>query len=301
MGRELAGGVGEVDDPRRRGAVLAPEDAVAETEVERRAGDDDEVGPRERGGAGLGDELGVATRQEPATHAVGDDGDAGLGGEARRGVLGAVDPDVGPEDERGVVGVLQESSDAVQVVGVGLQGSPVRTRGGAQGSGVEELVHRDVDEGRPAVRGPGAVERLVDGGGDVGEGVRGGRPRRDGLEDRRVVELLQGAHAPAAGRGAAADDHERRPGEVGLRDRADAVGDARAGREHGEARGAGQLADGLGGEHGGRLVPYVDDGHRVVGGDRGVVHRGAHIICTVCSGGGALAVGVRGGRGLVGL
>ena len=58
-----------------------------------------------------------------------------------------------------------------------------------------------------------------------------------------------------------------------LVDRADAVGDAGAGGEHGQAGGAGELGGGLGREHRGLLVPYVDQAHRRVGLDRAVVER----------------------------
>ena len=60
---------------------------------------------------------------------------------------------------------------------------------------------------------------------------------------------------------ATADDDHRRPGELGLRDRADAVGDARAGGEDGEAGDAGELAGRLGGERGGLLVAHVEEPH----------------------------------------
>ncbi len=58
---------------------------------------------------------------------------------------------------------------------------------------VEELVHRYVEEGRPAVRGAGQRERLVDGAGDLGHLVHRPRGLGDRGEDRRVVELLEAA------------------------------------------------------------------------------------------------------------
>ena len=75
------------------------------------------------------------------------------------------------------------------------------------------------------------------------------------------------------GGSATADDDHRRAGELCLRDRADAVGDARAGGQHGEARDAGQLAGRLGRERRGLLVAHVEQPHRRVGLDRAVVHR----------------------------
>ena len=74
--RDLAGGVGDVHDPGRRGAVLAAEDAVAEPEVQRRADHDDQVGAAERRAAGLGDQQRVAAGDDAAAHAVGDRRDA---------------------------------------------------------------------------------------------------------------------------------------------------------------------------------------------------------------------------------
>ena len=58
---DLAGGVGEVHHPRRRRALATAEDAVAQPEVQRGPGDDDEVRAAEGGAPGLGDEQRVAT------------------------------------------------------------------------------------------------------------------------------------------------------------------------------------------------------------------------------------------------
>ena len=63
------------------------------------------------------------------------------------------------------------------------------------------------------------------------------------------------------------------PGELGLGDRADAVGDAGPGGEHREPGHPGQLAGGLGGERRGLLVADVEQPHRWVGLHRAVVHR----------------------------
>ena len=74
--------------------------------------------------------------------------------------------------------------------------------------------------------------------------------------------------------GARPPDHDqRRAAELRLGDRADPVGHAGPGGEHGEPGSAGQLAHRLGGEGGGLLVAYVEDPHRRVGGHRAVVHR----------------------------
>ena len=71
----------------------------------------------------------------------------------------------------------------------------------------------------------------------------------DRRQDRRLVELLQAAGAPALRRRPAADHDQRRARERRLRHRADAVGHAGTGGEHGEPGCPGQLAGRLGGEH----------------------------------------------------
>ena len=76
MAGDLAGGVGDVHDLGRRGAVLAAEDAVPEPEVEGRADHDDEVAAAERLAARLGDQQRVPAGHHAAAHAVGDGGDA---------------------------------------------------------------------------------------------------------------------------------------------------------------------------------------------------------------------------------
>ncbi len=273
MPGHLAGGVREVHDLRRGRAVLAAEDAVAEPEVQGRADDHDQVGGAQRLAARLGDQQRVAAGDDAPAHPVGDHGDTGLLDEAQRGLLGPVGPHVGAEHQHRAGRGGEQCADLGQRVRVGLEPLPGAHRGTVDGRLVEELVHRHVEEGRPAVRGAGHPEGLVDGPRDLGDLVHGAAQLRHRREQRRVVELLQRAHAPAVGRRTAADHDERRPAERRLRDRADAVGDPWAGGEHGEAGDAGQLADRLRGEHRRLLVPHVEDPHRRVGLDRAVVHR----------------------------
>ena len=280
MARDLAGGVGDVDDLREgavRVLVRAAEGAVAEAEVERGADDDDEVGAGQRGAAGLGDERAVAAGDHAAAHPVGQGRDAEVLDEAQRGGLGVVGPDVGAEDQHGPPRRGEQPGDGLDRVGVGLDAGALARSDGA-GRGVEEGVHRHVDEDRAAVARAGEGEGLVDAGGDVAGGHEGLRRLGDRRDDRRLVELLQRAGAPAVLRGAAADDDHRGAGELGLGDGADAVGDARAGGEDGEAGDAGELAGGLGGEGGGLLVAHVEQAHRralalLLRLHRAVVHR----------------------------
>ena len=71
--------------------------------------------------------------------------------------------------------------------------------------------------------------------------------------------VLQRAHIGLRARGAAADQQNRRPGERGVGDRRDRVGDARTGRHHRDTKFACQL--GVGVRHVDRrgLVANVDD------------------------------------------
>ena len=71
--------------------------------------------------------------------------------------------------------------------------------------------------------------------------------------------VLQRAHIGLRARGAAADQQNRRPGERGVGDRRDRVGDARAGGHHGDAELAGEFSMGV--RHMDRrgLVANVDD------------------------------------------
>ena len=178
-----------------------------------------------------------------------------------------------PRISTGRLAPAEERSDLVELVGVGLAPRVWPSTGAGPAGGVEELVHRDVDEDRAAVAGAGCGEGVVHAAEDVAGGVQRAGQLRDRLDDRGLVELLQAAAAPTVGRCASADDHHRRAGELGLRDRADAVGDAGAGGQHGEAGDPGQLAGGLGGEGGRLLVTHVEQPHRRVGGDGSVVHR----------------------------
>ena len=94
-----------------------------------------------------------------------------------------------------------------------------------------------------------------------------------GREDRRLVELLQGALPPPRVRRAAAEDDERGAVEVRRGDAADRIGDAGAGGHRGEARGSGQPARRLGGEHRGLLVARVDEAQRPASLGRDAVRR----------------------------
>ena len=255
------------------GRVLRAERAVAQPEVQRHADHDHQVGLGERERAGPGDQQRVAAWQHAARLAVRDHREpqclrARPGGDVR-----AAEPDVGAEHEDGAVRRREQRGDPGHVLGVGLgrreQGS-VRE---VYGCLAVDRLQREVDEDRAAVRGRRQAERLVDRGGDVGDGVLGPRALGDRGEQRHVVHLLQRALAPQVVGGAAAEHDDRGAVEPGGGHRAHAVGDPGARRDHGEAGGPGEPRGALGGEHGGLLVPHVDQAHRRVGLDRAVVQR----------------------------
>ena len=68
----------------------------------------------------------------------------------------------------------------------------------------------------------------------IGDAKRA-RLARHGPQDIDVGNVLQRAHIGLRARGAAADQQNRRPGERGVGDRRDRVGDARTGRHHRDA------------------------------------------------------------------
>ena len=117
---DLPGGVGEVHDPGRLGAVLAAEDAVAEPEVERGAGDHDQVGATEGLPARLGDQQRVPARDDAAAHPVGDRRQTRGLHEVEGGLLGAVGPDVGAEDQHRAPGPGEQVGDGRDGVRVGV-------------------------------------------------------------------------------------------------------------------------------------------------------------------------------------
>ena len=123
----------------------------------------------------------------------------------------------------------------------------------------EHVVHREVDERRPAVRGHRDRERLVDEARDLRGRVGRRRELRQRPHERHVVDLLQRAHPPAPRRRAAAEHEHRRVVLLRARDRADPVRHARPRRQRAHARFARHLRPALGRERRRRLVPHVDD------------------------------------------
>ena len=260
-------------DGRGLGSVPAAEGTEAEPEVQRDPHDHHEVGAPEGGGACAGDEQRVAGRQHASPHAVRDDRHAGGLCQPAGLLLRTVGPHVGPDHQHGPHGLGQQPPDLGDCSRVRGHRRADRVRGRPHLGPAEQLVHRDVEEDRAAVRCRGGGQRCVEAGGDLVH--RRDRRRRLGhrREQRRVVELLKAPGPPAELGGAAAHHEQWRAVEVRGRHGADPVGHARACGEDREARPAGQLGRRLRSEHGGLLVADVDEPHRWVGLDGAVVHR----------------------------
>ena len=220
-----------------------------------------------------GDQQRVAARQHAARLAVGDHREAQRLRAQPGGDVRAAQPDVGAEHENGAVRRREQRGDPGHVLGAGLLRREQGTVGEVDGRLAVDRLQREVDEDRAAVRGRRQAERIINRGGDAGDGVLGPRALGDRGEQRNVVHLLQCALAPQVVGGAAAEHDDRGAVEPRGGHRAHAVRDPRAGRDHGEAGGPGQARDPLGGEHGGLLVPHVHQAQRRVGLDRAVVER----------------------------
>ena len=106
--------------------------------------------------------------------------------------------------------------------------------------------------------------------GDARGVVHLGRPLRDGAEDRRVVELLEGIAAGVATRHLADEEDQRRRVLVGGVHADGRVRRARAARDEADPRPARELAVGLGHVRCGSLVAARDQP------DRRVVERVEH-------------------------
>jgi hypothetical protein len=183
-----------VDDLRRGIA----EDAVAQAEVQGRADDDDEVGALEGGRPRTRHEVRVARRDDAAAHAVGDDREVARRHEFAGGLDRIAHPDPAAEDDDRSHRGVEQGPCLGDRLRVGLaSGVDDDRRHLLAGGGGEDDVHRDVPEHRAAVRRRGEGERTVAVGADLRGVVRRPGVLRHGREDRRLIELLQGARAPA--------------------------------------------------------------------------------------------------------
>ena len=139
------------------------------------------------------------------------------------------------------------SRDPRHGVGVRLPGDSRRRPGAPfgrarrQGRAAEQGVHGDVQEHRAAVSRRGERQRVVGCATERGHVMDGRRRLGDRRQQRRLVELLEAPGAPAVVRCPPAEHDQRRAVEPRGRHRGDAVGDAGAGGQHGQARRSGQL------------------------------------------------------------
>ena len=260
-----------MDHPGR--GLFGAERAVPEPEVERRPGHDDQVGLAQRHRPGPGRQQFVAAGQHAAGLPVGDHRQPQRLRERPGRLLGAAQPHVGPQHQHRPPGLPEQPGDPVDVRGVGSEDRQRLARRQVRLGLAVERLQRDVEEDRPAVRAHRQPEGLVH---------RTGHPRRVVLgpgalghrdEQRRMVHLLQAARAPAVVGRAAGQYHHGRAVEPRGCHRADRVGHARPGGDHGQPGRPGQPRGRLGGEDRRLLVPHVQDAHRRVRLDRRVVER----------------------------
>ncbi len=220
-------------------------------------------------------------RQDSPALPVGDHGQPEFLRRGARGVLGAPRPHVRAEHQHRSAGRGEQPSDPVDGLGVdGLRDAGLRGHGRGvdgclrrAGRLAEQRLQRDVQEDRPPVRSAGQPERLSHGGPYPRGVVFRPGPFRDRGEQRRMIELLETAGAPAVIGCPAAQYHHGGGVEARGGDRTHPVGHPRAGGEHGQTGDAGQPRGRLSGEHRGLLVPDIQQPHRRVRLDRPVVQR----------------------------
>ena len=253
------------------GVAGGAELAVAEAEVQRRARHQDQIGLAEGGRPGPGDQQRMTGRDDAAALPVGDHRQLQLLRGGPGGRFRAVHPDVRPEHQHRPLRRGQQPGDLAD--GGRVRAGPRWGRGGRQpGLGlVVQRLQGYVEEDGPAVRGGRQPERLVHRPGQLRGGVLGPGALGHRGQNRWLVDLLQAARTPPVVRGAAAEHDDRGAVEARRRDRADAVGHAGPGGHDGEAGGPGQPGRGLRREHGGLLMPDVDQPDRRPGRPR--VHR----------------------------
>lgn len=124
---------------------------------------------------------------------------------------------------------------------------------------VVEQVDGQLDEHRARDAGAAAPQRLLDGRADLAHAPDPVGPLDVRAKQRHLVDVLQRAATLQHRRGGPAEQYQGRLRELGVLHRGDRVGQPGARGDGRDARTAGQPGDGIGGEHGGGLVPGVDD------------------------------------------
>ena len=206
--RVLALGLGDVDHDEL--AVLAERLAEAEPEVHRDADHERDVGALQAGAARAREEERVVGRQAAAREPVEEDRYAERLGQRAQRRLAVAPVEVRAGHDHRPLGVAQQRRGAVEHAPVGRRG---RMRDVLRGLGLlglhEDVVEREVDERRAAVRAQRLPPGVVDQARDLGRRRRGRGELHQRPHERHVVDLLQRPLAPAH-RGRAAAEHEHR-------------------------------------------------------------------------------------------
>ncbi len=255
----LAGRLGGVDHDHV--GVRGEGAAEAETEVERDADHQRDVGLLEPRAPRPGEEQLVVGRHAATGQAVEEHRDPARLGQRPQCLLPTPPVQPGPGHDHRALGLGEERDGAIDLGAIRGRAAPrLRQRHRLGLAGLHEhLVEREVDEGRTRVRCQCSRGGDIDQAGDLGR-IR----RRRGELDQRahegnVVDLLQRALAPAELGRPAAEHEDRRVVLARGGDRAHAVGHARAGGQRAHAELAGHLGPALGGERSRLLVADVDD------------------------------------------
>ena len=255
MRRDLRLGIAQVHDLR---VAEAPE---AETEVERRARDEHEIGLLQRDRSRTRERELVIGRQRAAAHAVDERRDPRLLDEARAS-RARLRPSRRRRPRRAPAGSSPRPASATRAiasrVGLGAARRARSTAGSSTSPGPNASSGMSTNVG-PRCGVVAATARGVDLGHDRRRPTSRSTARLvTGRDDRHVVELLQRTGAPAGLRRAPGEHDHRRAVHPRRGHRAHAVGDARPGGDRGATEAAGHLRPALGREHRGLLVTRVD-------------------------------------------
>ena len=237
--------------------------AVGEAEVYRRADDHDRVGDAQRVAAAAAVEERVVLRDRAAAHPVQVHGRLQCVRERAQLLVRLAPVDRRAGHDQRALGLAQRLGRLREDVRVGVDAALRAVALREPDLGLLDLAEEDVggdfEEGGPAAAGHRRAKGhrdelrdalgLVDALGELG----------DRAQEFGVVHVLQRAHLEAGERAAAADDEHRRLVVPGVGDGGDAVGDAGAGGDDGDAALASRARPAFGGVAGDLLVADVDD------------------------------------------
>ena len=252
-----------IDLDHRRSGAQPP--AVAHAEIERRADDDDHVGPIEGQTAGAVEEMRVAGRQRPAARTVHIGRDVEPPHQLHRRIPAAAGPYLGAKQDtwplRGDQDVRQPL-DVIRVperpgrAPVSAGGGDARTR--QRDPGVQH-VSGDFEEGGTGRSGMG----FPAGHGDHIRDALSPRHGRGELGHRshhvHMRQILERSHLVLAERALPADHQDRAFGAERVGDTGHGVGRSRPRRRHDAARSAGLPGVAVGGVGRHLFVPDVED------------------------------------------